>query len=442
VDTGVQPSLKVPSELALTVDVRAERVASARRQTFCTDVHRFTFATLFGGGTVEVAGEPPVVSPSSRWSGLRTRLALSSMITLLGIAGVIALSDAYIGRHIWYARHGDIIPLLGFGSGASLLLGVALAFVMLARAARSWFAIGISAGAAAAFGLGVFLAYTYKNPSAEIARSELAGGNLLRAQEEAQALVDLGRDATGGGAVLDDLHLRKARDLQSLPELIASVRAPWHEDGARMSAETILRTRVQDLATHLYTTHDVSGLELLENEIGTAVPTMSDGVRWLLAVVRGGALLEAADTAAAPAQLDAVVKLAVRVPQSMRPDETLQINAIATTLGPALVATNAKSAKERIKAIAAAVGPAREYARLVGMDSNSVAQGFARRQKEAALAALRADLWAKQRAERARNSSNASPPSREAAANVPIDPYAVRSAPVDGESSQEQDKRQ
>src|SRR5262249_19508959 len=62
VDTGLQMNLKIPAELAVPLDTRAERVTAARRQTFCTDVHRFTFTTPVGGGRVEVAGEPPVVS--------------------------------------------------------------------------------------------------------------------------------------------------------------------------------------------------------------------------------------------------------------------------------------------------------------------------------------------------------------------------------------------
>jgi hypothetical protein len=440
-DTGLQPNLNLPGELALAFDTRAERVVGARRQTFCTDVHKFTFTTPVGGGKVEVAGEPPVVSPSSRWTGLRTRLALSSVIALLGIGGVVVLYNDYVARHAWYAQHGDVAALFGFGIGASLLLGVALALLLLTRAARSWFAIGISMGAAAAFALGVFLAYTYKQPSLVTARSELAAGNLIRAQQEAQALVDLNRDTTGGAAVLDDLHLRRAKDLRLLSELIVCIREAWHGDGARADAETLLRTRVQEVAAHLYTKHDVDGLGQLDNEIKTALPDMSDGVRWLLAAVRGGALLEAADTAAAPAQLDTVVKLAERVPQPMRPAEALQLTATAMRLGPALVATNAKSPRDRIKALAASVDPAREYARLVGMDSNVVAQGLVRQQKDATRALARAELRAKQRAEHDRTSPAEQPQSPGAAVGGPIDPYAVRSETPDGEASRQQDER-
>jgi hypothetical protein len=434
-DTGLQPNLKLPSELALALDTLAERVVGARRQTFCTDVHKFTFTTPVGGGRVEVAGEPPVVSPSSRWTGLRTRLALSSVIALLGIWGVVLLYNDYVARHVWYAQHGDVVPLVGFGIGASLLLGLAFAFLLVARAARSWFTIGVSAGAAAAFALGVFLAYTHKQPSIATARSELAMGNLIQAQEEAQALVDMQRDTTGGGLVLDDIHLRRAKELRSFSELIASVREPWHGNGARGDAETLLRTRVQEAATHLYMKHDIDGLGQLDTEIGIALPDMSDGVRWLLAAVRGGALLESADTAAAPAQLDTVVKLAERIPQPMRPVEALQITATATRLVPVLVATTSKSPRDRVKALVAAVEPAREYARLLGMDPNIVAQGLAFQQKEATRALVRAERWAQQRAARDRGALATQPQPSGDAAGAPIDPYTDRNETVDGEAA-------
>jgi len=41
------------------------------------------------------------------------------------------------------------------------------------------------------------------------------------------------------------------------------------------------------LRPRLYAKHDVDGLKQLDSEIGTALPDMSDGVRWLLAAVRG-----------------------------------------------------------------------------------------------------------------------------------------------------------
>jgi hypothetical protein len=351
------------------------------------------------------------------------------VIALLGIGSVVALYKNYIGQHAWYTQHGDIAPLFGFGIGASLLLGVALAFLLLARAARSWFAIGISVGAAAAFALGVFLAYTYKQPSIATARSELAAGNLIRAEEEAQALVDLHHDTTGGAAILDDLHLRRAKDRQSFAELIGCIREPWHAEGARADAEKLLRTRVQKAAAHLYAEHDVDGLGQLDSEIGKALPDMSDGIRWLLAVTRGGALISAADTAAASAQLDTVVKLAERVPQLMQPAEALQITTTAVKLIPVLVSASAKSPKDRIKALGIAVVLAREYAQLVGIDSDVVAQGLIRQQREVARSLARVEFRAKQSAERDRGSPVEQPQSPGVAAGAPIDPYAGRNDP-------------
>lgn len=442
VDTGLQPSLSLPSELAPALDIRADRVIGARRQTFCTDVHRFTFTTPVGGGTVEVAGEPPIVSPSSRWTGLRTRLALSLTIALLGIWGVATIYSDYVSQHTWYARYGDVGPLIGFGIGAASLLGVTLALLLVARAARSWFAIGIAAGAAGAFALGIILACTYKQPSIATARQELTAGNLIRAQEEAQALVDMHRDTTEAGSVLDDLHLRRARDLRALSDLVACVREPWHGARGQTDAEALLRTRVQEISAQLYGKHDMDGLRALDSQLGADVSGMGNGIRWLIATVRSGMLLESSDIAAVSAQLEAVAKLTEGVPQSMRPNEAPQIAAAATRLIAALSATNARSPRDRIKALATAVDLAHEYARLVGMDSNTIAQGLARQQKEATRALARAERLAQQqKAERDSGSQTQQQQPGEAAAGSPIDPYPVQSETSNG-TNRQQDERQ
>src|SRR6185295_1935901 len=95
-------------------------------------------------------------------------------------------------------------------------------------------------------------------------------------------------------------------------------------------------------------------------------------------------------------QLEAVVKLAEGVPQSMRLTEAPQIAAAAMKLIAALSATNARSPRDRIKALATAADLAREYARLVGLDSNTIAQGLSRQQKEATRALARAERLAQQ----------------------------------------------
>ncbi len=427
-DTGLQASLSVPGELAPTLDARAERVIGARRQTFCTDVHKFTFITPVGGGMIDVAGEPPVVSPSSRWTGLRTRLALAFAIVLLGTWGTAAIYQDYVARHPWYAQHGDVGPLVGFGAGAAILLGAAAAFLMVTRAARSWFAVGVSAGAAAAFGLGVALAYTYDQPSIATATHELADGNLIRAQDEAQALVDMHRDTAEAGAVLDDLHLRRARDLRSFPDLIACIREPWHGSRGRADAEALLRARVQEAAVQLFTTHDTDRLGQLDSAIATVVPDMSHGLRWLIAAVRAGVLLESSDAAGASAQLEAVVKLAEGVPPSLRPAEAPQITETATKLIAALAAANARSLRDRIKALATAAELAREYGRLVRMDADVVALALVRQHKQATWALVRAARQAQQ--QNAGRDGGAQPPA-EAAAGNPIDPYAAQAEASD-----------
>lgn len=426
-DTGVQPSLKVPGELAPVLDAGAERVVAARRQTFCTDVHRFAFGTPVGGGRIDVAGEPPMVSSSSRWAGLYTRLALSAAIALFGIAGVICLRGGYVARHVWYEQHGSAGPLVGFGIGASLCLGIALALVLVVRIARSWIAIGTALGAVAVFSLGVVLACTYKQPSAEAARRELAAGNWLRARDEAQALVDLRREIAGGEAVLDELHLQRMQSFSSISELITIARQPWHGDDARGRADKLLRTRVLEASSKLHAMHDFEGLARLAAEVEATLPDLGNAARWLAAVVHGRDRLEAIDLPGAIEQLDSVVKLAGNAPPPMLPADAPQITAAAVRLDAALVATSAKSLPDRAKALVAAVEPAREYARLVGIDPDSVEQGLGRERNQVLRQLAAAARWAqKQKAERERQAAAAKSQAEDAAPAAPVDPYGGR----------------
>lgn len=438
-DTGVQRSLTLPDELLAAIDARAERVVGVRQQTFCTEVHKLAFTTPVGGGTVELAGEPPVVSPTSRWRGLRTRLVVSSTIAFLGIGGAVSLYNDYISQHVWYARHGDGALLVGLGIVTSLLVTMALAILLVARQARSRFAVGMSIGPAAAFAFGTFLAYTHAQPDTIVAQRELAAGNLRRAQDEAQALIDLHRDVAGGEVVLDELHLRRAKSLRTFPELIACIRGSWFTDRARADADAVLRTRVQEAAAELYAKQDIQELEHLGSELRAEHPEMRDGVQWLLAAVRAAAFLKAEDIASAVVQLSIVLELAHRVPQLMRPADAQLITTSASRLASVLTASSAASLGERAKTLSAAVELAREYARLVGMDSDAVAQGLVNQQNEAARAAERGLHRAVQQVAHDRETP-AADQQAEPTNGVPVDPYGVPIEPADGDATQQRDR--
>jgi hypothetical protein len=299
----------------------------------------------------------------------------------------------------------------------------------------------MAAGAAAAFTLGVFLAYTHKQPTTASAQRDLAAGNLRRAEEEAQALIDTHRDAAGGGAVLDDLHLRRAKGLRSFSELIACVGEPWHANRARTDGEAVLHARIQGRAAELYVKHDASELDRLDGEIHTARPEMSDGVQWLLAAVRAGSFLEAIDTTAASVQLAIVIKLADRVPHSMRPIDAQLITTTAVTLAPVLAAISTRPAKDRVNALSAAVEPAREYARLVGMNSEAVAQGLVKQQNEIVRAIERASRRAQQQKAARERETQAVQPQAEPTGGAPVDPY-TRNEPIDVDATQHRDPPQ
>lgn len=413
-DTGVQPNLAVPQELTISTNAREERIVGARRQTFGTDVHQFTFTTPVGGGRIDVAGEPPRVSPASRWGGLRTRLIVSAIVAGAAIAGVRGLYGSYVARHAWYAQYGDGASLVGFGVIGACLLGLALACCLVTRAARSWFAVGVCGGATAAFALGVILACTYDHPDLGVARRALADGQLVRAHDEAWALFDLRRDPAGGGAVLDALHLRKLREATSVATLAAGIAEPWYASGPRGEGEALLRARVHDDAVAMYRQHDVDGLAKLI-DLGAAVPDATAQVRWLLAVVRGGAALEAGNTDTALAELDLVGKLADPFPVGMPLAETADIAAAAAKLAPSLAATKAKAVSDQVKALAAVVGPARDFAKMIGMDAGKVGEELTRQQRTAWQVMMRAERWAQQ--QRAK-----------ATAAAPIDPYTAAAA--------------
>lgn len=318
-DTGAHANLAVPPPLAIPLNPREERVVCARRQTFGTDVHQFTFTTPVGGGRVDVAGEPPRVSPASRWGGLRTRLIMAALVAGLAMVGVYGLYEAYVAQHAWYARHGDGVALIGFGGASACLFGLALACGLVSRAARSWFAVGMCGGAAAAFELGVVLACTYDQPSVAVAERELAAGQVVAAREEAQAVIDLHRDPVGGGAVLDELHLRQIRAQRTVSALAAKLAEPWHGSGPRGDAEAVLRARVHAEAGALYRRHDAAGLATLATDLGDAVPDARAEVGWMIAVVESGAALERGDADAALARLDDVGKRAAQLSAVPRP---------------------------------------------------------------------------------------------------------------------------
>jgi hypothetical protein len=377
-DTGIQTNLSVGPELAPRLDRRADRVTSGRRQAFSAVVRRFTFGTPVGGGAVEVAGTPPIVSPTSRWTGLWLRITFAVLLASAGIGASAFLYVSYLSRHAWYEKHGAGIPLVLFGIATSLCFAAILAGLLVRRPARSLLGILVPTGGAVAFALGVVLAFTHARPTLSHARDRVAAGDLEGAQDEARAVLELRLDAVGASDFLDKLHLRRAKALRTVGDLARCIREPWQDSKAQAEAVALLRAIAQAESAKLYGSRNGPALTALGRELEDLAPDLSGAVGWMASVARAAAMVEGGLTVDATAELAEVVKLAPRVPDSLRPPTAVRVTEAAEKLRTALAAANAKPMRDRSKALAAAYEPTKAFAVAVGADPEVAQQGVAR----------------------------------------------------------------
>jgi hypothetical protein len=205
-DTGWQTPdgfTQVPVALRFLLDPQQDRARAVRVQQLCASAVLVSIATRLQREVVELAGRPPqLVSGSMRALSQRAWLGYGAGIgaIVLGLGGV----GYYLERSAWFAAHGRAGTLLGLLSLAGGLLGGFVLGATLPDARRSWLRwVAPLAGLLLTIALSVQV-WGSIEPDVLTARAAIERGELERAEEELEALAELGRDA-GVAEVRDEL---------------------------------------------------------------------------------------------------------------------------------------------------------------------------------------------------------------------------------------------
>jgi hypothetical protein len=405
-DTGMQRPSSVPDELGRSLDPRADRVLEQRCQAFSGTVHRFCFDAVLGKGFVDLAGEPPAVSSTSRWAGLKVRLYLMAVVFILGGVAANAAYGAYVGRHAWFTIYGNGHLVAALLLIASLLASCTLGSVLLVRRGRSLPLLGGTLAGTIAFLGGAYFAFGLRSPQASVARAALASGQVLRAQDEAQALVDTGADVLAGGQVLDEIHVRQAKATQSRQELALLLRERWFSPKRKEEAVAELQHAVERDASAFFRAHDAASLERLTGDGVQVGQGLGEGALILASALRA---VEFLATWNAKAARDALGKLAPpsTVPSTIRPPNWDDITAGASRVIAAIDGMGVKGLRARRKALAEAVEASRAYAAALGTDPDAAAKDVSQ-QLEAVQTQLARAIRRKNAADRKADSENPS----------------------------------
>src|SRR5262249_20996441 len=157
---------------------------------FSSNVYRFSFAAPFSNGCIEVAGQLPTVSSTSKWGGLVARSWIAAVAAVGGVSGAYVVFLRYTAQHEWYVRYGNGLAVFTLAAIASLFLAATIAGVLLSKRARSLAGILIPALGLTAFAAGSGIAFQHHKPTTAAADAALQSGDLERARIEAQALAD------------------------------------------------------------------------------------------------------------------------------------------------------------------------------------------------------------------------------------------------------------
>ncbi len=204
-----------------------DRVSQICLQTFAVDLHEVQYETAFGGGIVEVAGNPHTVFDAAR-QPLARRNSVARVFALAAAALAVAAPILYSAQHPWFAKYGSALSALLIGLGASGLLGMALLGWLRAQASRT--ALSTWIPTAAALGLAAFssalLAST--KPSLADARDALEKRDLERARVTADALYMLGAPRDEQRMLHDEIRLARMDLTDSLgSKLTIASSAGW-----------------------------------------------------------------------------------------------------------------------------------------------------------------------------------------------------------------------
>lgn len=244
-DSGLVPDIDGLDESLLPeLDARTERVKSMRFQGFSSGVHAVRYATPLGSGAIEVAGNPPVVLPSSQKGPLRLRRNLLLALFASGVVLSVMVAYGRMSLHPWMREHGGASVLFALSLVGSLAGTVALGALLVAPKARRLVRILAPALVAVLFG-GAAGAYSkVRRPSVDHAKALASGGDLRGAREELAAVIALGLDPAAKAAD-DELHRRELDRAPTVAEKVRVAELPFWDEAQKAEAAALVRTAAQ-----------------------------------------------------------------------------------------------------------------------------------------------------------------------------------------------------
>jgi hypothetical protein len=273
-DTGVQAPnhVPIPAELAPFLNPRSDRLVSVRIQRFEGEVHRFRYGVLGRSALVELAGTPPRFTAKSDFGPLVLRAGVLGGIAVFVAMTATIIAASYAARGTWYATYGQgstIAWLLFLGFVGAVIAAAGMTLPRRAwRAAFTWAPMCTALGALVA----AVVVYAGSGPTKREGEVALSSGDTRRAEMVGSALVDLGIDREGGGAILDQILYRELLGTDALDDKGDIAAKYWHgaafEDKARRH---VLDEAHRWAGEHAKTCH-ADGLE----EVSTAVEHLDE----------------------------------------------------------------------------------------------------------------------------------------------------------------------
>lgn len=306
-----------PETLKYLLDARKDRVRGVRVQQLRARGVQVTVATRMGREVVEFAGRPPqLVSGPIRVLGQRAGLSLGMGVAALAL-GFVAVGYYHVGRSTWFTVHGraetlGLLAVLAGGLVGAFVLGVTLP--NLRRSALRWGAplTGLLLTIAVAVDV-----WRSVEPELLTARAAIERGDLERAEEELQALAELGRDAAGIAEVRAELRAAHGHeaDRERLTRLHAAdeiadaaeiLREPWYDAVLRDEQITSHAQRARTAIDGAWTESRADTLEQLVVALRGLDPALASEAETLADLLDLRAAIGREEFVAARTDLDAL----------------------------------------------------------------------------------------------------------------------------------------
>jgi hypothetical protein len=363
-DTGWQTPdgfTQVPVALRFLLDPQQDRVRAVRVQQLCASVALVSIATRLQREVVELAGRPPqLVSGSMR--ALRQRAWLGYGAGIGAIVLGLGVVGYYLERSAWFAAHGRAGTLLGLLIVAGGLLGGFVLGATLPDLRRSWLRWSAPlAGWLMTIALSVQV-WGSIEPDVLTARAAIERGELERAEEELEALAELGRDA-GVAEVRDELAAARGQQadrervvrLQAAEELVAAariLRERWYDPAVRDEQIAEHAGRVRVAIDEAWAKSDVERFDEIVAALHGLDDALNSEAKLLAKLLAIRAAIQRQELAAARTKLAAISKTdATAVQRALVETELRDAIATAARRDYALGLDEARSDEDRLASL-------------------------------------------------------------------------------------------